>query len=398
MSDLDRLREVGQLLRPPAFEELVEIRRGRNLRARVATASTLAIAATVAVGALAATGHNDRVDPSPIDPSPSPSPTPAESFEIPAGQQTIFPDIGPGDVSGFAVLATVTNRQPQHRGAVDLTTTVNVHTDPTYYRTYCRSDDASVWFFYAFTDGGGGYSQCDEGAPGLPSPDLPVDPYIHDVTVTTFRMFITRLSPDEEACYVKSVEDCAQLYGAAQPDPGADAEFGFRMFDLQSVPPAMYLFKDRGNGEPYSFAAVSSINGDAWLLDRAVVAASDAHRLALELPASDQEHLIDVYVGVGSHKERCIEQHADEIPDQESTDHNVYEAAIEKVCGVDLRLTVEGTTVAPDGVDPTVAGHFSELGARLAAGTAHQVVVEVTRGDPRNIEYAVVVRTLTEMP
>lgn len=36
-----------------------------------------------------------------------------------------------------------------------------------------------------------------------------------------------------------------------------------------------------------------------------------------------------------------------------------------------------------------------KLGAQLAADVVHQVVVEVVRGDPRNIEYAVVVRTRT---
>jgi hypothetical protein len=39
-----------------------------------------------------------------------------------------------------------------------------------------------------------------------------------------------------------------------------------------------------------------------------------------------------------------------------------------------------------------------ELGARLEPGTGHQVEVEVVRGDPRNIQYAVVVRTRTQIP
>jgi hypothetical protein len=43
-------------------------------------------------------------------------------------------------------------------------------------------------------------------------------------------------------------------------------------------------------------------------------------------------------------------------------------------------------------------GHFSELGARLPPGVVHRVEVRVVRGDPRNIVYAVIVRTRTELP
>jgi len=147
MSDLDRLRDVGQLVRPPAFEELLEARRRRTRRARIATASALAAAATVAVGVLAATGGNLRTDPV----APSPAPTPTESFQIPTGQQTITPDIGPGDISGFDVLATVTNSQPQHVHDTELSATVTAHRDASSVLYYCRSHDVATWI--AFADG-----------------------------------------------------------------------------------------------------------------------------------------------------------------------------------------------------------------------------------------------------
>jgi hypothetical protein len=274
---------------------------------------------------------------------------------------------------------------------------VTVHTDPTYYQFYCRSADPSVWYFLGFTDGGGASERCDEGSPSLPPPDM-LEPGSNAGTLTTFRMFVARLSPEERACYRKGVEDCSKRYGTPQPLAATDAEFGFRVFDLRPAPSVLELFQDAGNGEPFQFEALSSINGVAWLVDRAVVAAPDAHRLAIELPASDPEHIVDVYVAIGPNNDRCMAQHADEIPKDDSPDHSVYAAAVDKVCGVDLRLVVDGTTIAPEEVVPVTTGHFSDLGARLSPGIDHQVEVKVIRGDPRNIRYAAVVRTRTQMP
>ncbi len=141
---------------------------------------------------------------------------------------------------------------------------------------------------------------------------------------------------------------------------------------------------------------MSTLDRVGWLVDRAVTAAPGADRLAFELPASDSDYLVDVYTGRAPHQ-RCVAQHADDLPDGESSDHNTYEAAVDRVCGVDLRLVVDGTPVSPD-EDPHAVGHFMELGARLSSGTSHQVVVEVVRGDPRNMQYAAVVRVLTQIP
>jgi len=70
MSDLDRLHEIADVVRPPAFEELLETRRRRTRRARLATASTLAVAGIAAVAALAVTGGNVRTDAPPVVPPP----------------------------------------------------------------------------------------------------------------------------------------------------------------------------------------------------------------------------------------------------------------------------------------------------------------------------------------
>ena len=161
----------------------------------------------------------------------------------------------------------------------------------------------------------------------------------------------------------------------------------------------MQLFEDAGNGEPVQFEAVSSIEGVAWLVDRAVVAAPDADRLAFELPASNTEYLVDVYDQASPHFDRCFDQHQDELPDYATTDSHVYADAVDKVCGVDLRLVIDGTTDRPGRGVPREDRPLQ--GARCPAchpASSTDVEVKVVRGDPRNIRYAVVVRTRTQMP
>lgn len=405
MSDLDRLHEIADVVRPPAFEELLETRRRRTRRARLATASTLAVAAIAAVGVLAVTGANVRTGPPPV--APSPSPTPTQLFEIPAGQQTITPDIGPGDIPGFDVLATVTNSQPEHQGDSELSATVTAHVDASSVLYYCRSHDVPTWIAYAdgdlVSDSPGAahdwwtFRACrpNESTSLAIHADLGHDGGMPQLESKTARM-VAIAPPSQE------LRDCLAGNGSGgycplpEPIASTDAEFGFRIYQDKPVPSVMQLFEDAGNGGPYSFGALSSTNGIAWLVDRAVVAAPEADRLAFELPASDTEYVVDVYETYGAHSGRCVDQHQDELPDIEP--RIPYEIAVDEVCGVDLRLVIDGTTIAPQAVDPYATGHFEELGAQLAPGTPHRVEVEVVRGDPRNIRYAVVVRTRTQMP
>lgn len=393
MSDLDQLREVGRLVRQPAFEELLDTRRHRTRRSRIATASAVAAAVAVAVGALAVTGGNVRTERPPV--APSPSPTPEERFQIPAGQQTIVPDIRPGDVRGFEALATVTNSQPQHRDDSELSATVTID-GPDSLATYCRAR-TDLWFVYDIGDGGGGYGRCSPGADTTLAPgDLDEMAWPRGrPEPRTVRMWIARSPATFLECPANPSGDCPLLVDVP-PVISPDAQFGFRIYQ-HHAPAVLRLLEDAGNGEPFDLAALSSVDGTAWLLDRAVVAGPAAERLALELPASDRDHLVDVYAGIGPHLERCRTQHADELPDIASTDSHVYQAAFDKICGADLRLVVDGRPVGPD-KDPHASGHYQELGARLSPGDDHQVVVEVVRGDPRNIQYAVVVRTRTELP
>jgi hypothetical protein len=402
MPDLDRLREVGQMVRQPAFGELLETRRRRTRRTRIATASALAAAVTVAVAALAASGGVVRSDPLPVAPSPSPTATPTERFEIPAGQQTITPDIRPGDIRGFAVLATVNNSQPGHQGDAELTTTVTSPVDGAYFSVYCRGP-SDLWYFWDRGDGGGGDGTCSPDADTTPrvlTGQLAAGGDIGELARTqrgtesiTVRMWIVRPSAAYLRCRHRDTADCE----SPQPIVSPEAKFGFGIYSHES-PRALRLFAGIADPSNYSYGAVSSVDEVAWLLDRAVAAAPDADRLAFELPASDNEYLVDVYDTFGPHFERCADQHQSELPDFESTDHSVFEAALDQLCYADLQLVIDGTPVPPDEADPVDKGHFSELGALLPPGIVHRVEVRAIRGDPRNIRYAVIVRTRTELP
>ncbi|HSV41352.1 MAG TPA: hypothetical protein VLI04_21495 [Nocardioidaceae bacterium] len=406
MSDLDRLHEIADVVRPPAFEELLETRRRRNRHTRLATASTLAVAAIAAVGVLAVTGANVRTGQPPVVPPPSPTPT--EGIEIPAGQQTIMPDIGPGDIHGFDVLATVTNSQPEHQGDSELSATVTAHVDASYVVYYCRSHDVPTWIAYAdgdlVSDSPGAahdwwtFRACrpDDSTSLASHAELGYGGGMPQLEQKTAQM-VAIAPPSQE------LRDCLAGNGSGDycplPEPIAatDAEFGFRIYEYTERP-VLQLFEDAETAEFYRFEAVSSIKGAAWLVDRAVVAAPDTDRLAFELPASNAEYLVDVYEVSSPHFDRCVDQHQDELPDYATTDSHVYGDAVDKACGVDLRLMIDGNTIAPGEVYPEKTGHFSDLGARLSPGTPHRVEVTVVRGDPRNIRYAVIVRTRTQMP
>jgi hypothetical protein len=318
---------------------------------------------------------------------------------VPAGQRTVSPDIRPGDIHGIDVLATMTNSQPAHRGATELTTTVPTHVGAAGVVTYCRAS-RDLWWFYEREDGAFGFDRCSPDADTtLQLPGYIDDEPVRDAaTPFSMRMWIARPSVAYVDCFHGPTPDCNAVYGLPQPIADPDAEFGFRIYEHRSARPVLEILDGARSGAPNVFEALSAINGVAWLVDRAVVAAPDADRLAFELPASDREYLIDVYEGSSHRFERCVKQHQDDLPDFETTQSRVYFALVDELCGADVRLIVDGSPVSRDRREQAAKDHFSELGARLSAGAVHRIEVEVARGDPRNVQYAVVVRTRTELP
>jgi hypothetical protein len=366
------------------------IQRTRRHRAVGAGTATLAVLLTLGIAATLVGGDGSRSH-QPVEPAP----TPSEKQQVPTGQRTVAPRVAPEDLRGWTVLATRTTRQPENRGASELVATVTVHSDSTYYSSYCHSDDPSVWFFIERTDGGAAWGPCDEGVATLAPPDLAETPDLWMPTPTWLRMIVSRPSVAERACYLRGTEDCRVRFGRPQPTGGTGADFGFRLFDPPPDRPTFTLF--RGPGLQHEvLMALSTIGGTPWLVDRAVVSAPDARRLTVELGPAAPARLVDVYSSP-VRPERCARRHARDVPDPAVTDTRVFEAAWNRVCGVGLRLVVDGSVV-PATSEPSEAGHFRELGALLAPGEPHTVEVTVVRGDPHTVRLAVVLRDRTTMP
>ena len=60
---------------------------------------------------------------------------------------------------------------------------------------------------------------------------------------------------------------------------------------------------------------------------------------------------------------------------------------VDRVCGARLRLLVDGRFRAPQG---DVGLEYGDPWTYAAPG-AHDVTVDVTKGDPRNVRYAVII-------
>src|SRR5262245_17757301 len=169
MSDFKRLLELTEQVPLPVFDDLLALqtRRARRTRAAVAVTTAAAVVATIAVLALSGTG--ERTQPPPVDRTPTPSPT----FAIPAGQRTISADIRPGDIHGYDVLAHVTNRQPEHRGASYLEASATVHVDGINVTFFCRGG-SDLWLVTQ-RNGGYGLTQCSPNADTGFRPREPID-------------------------------------------------------------------------------------------------------------------------------------------------------------------------------------------------------------------------------
>lgn len=396
MSELNRLLELTPQVSVPAFDEIIELQRRRARRLWVATATGVAGTLLTVVGVVTATGGTQRSDAPPVDHVPTP--TPSETFVVPAGQSVIAVDARPDEIHGWDLLADVSNTQPEHRGATILEGSATVHTEGGNGHeivSYCRGD-SDLWLVRVeYGDGGYSFDRCSPTADTSPAPIMDIAEWTgkHFAETTSARVYVSRPSQawaeGYEACYRKGEQDCVALFGVPQPLSDPPAEFGFRIYEHPAMPHVLTLLNR------FVFEALSTVGGTPWLVDQAVVSGPGADRLAFELPRTKQELLVDVYAGDGAHLQRCVEQHADELSNERVFD--AYQAARDKLCGVDLRLVVDGAAVSP-AKDPEQLGHFSQLGALLSPGVDHQVVVEVVRGDPRNIHYAVVVRVRTQLP
>ena len=385
MAEYERLLELTEQVPLPVFDDLVDLRARRSRRARAALAATTAAAVAITIGALAISGGVDRGQPPPADRTPTPTPSP--TFEIPAGQRTLRADIGPGDIHGFDVLATVTNSQPEHRGATYLEGSATVHTDGINVTYYCRGPSA-LWLV-SQRNGGYGFTECSPDADTAfrPREDIDQTTPPHLPQTLAAGAYVAHPSADwlrgYDACDRKGEGDCIALWGLPQPIADPPAEFGFRIYEHRSQHRVLKLWDGR------EFEALSTNHGDAWVVDRAEVATPRSDRLAFVLPTAQGRRLLGVFTNPSDHYWRCVELHEDLLPDHGL--HRVaWEAEADRLCGNDVRLLVDGQYTPP----PASDDFGTEWGDTLmyAGPGEHHVVVTVTRGDPRNIEYAVLIR------
>ncbi|RYP81919.1 hypothetical protein EKO23_22800 [Nocardioides guangzhouensis] len=387
MADYRQLLELTEQVPLPVFDDIINLQTRRSRRARAALAVTTVVAVVVTVGALAISGEVDRGQPPPVDRTPTPTPSP--TFEVPAGQRSLRADIGPGDVHGFDVLATLTNSQPEHRGATYLEGSATVHTEGIHVSFYCRGS-SNLWLMTQ-RNGGWGFSQCS------PDADTSFAP-VEDIYQTTPRhlpetlsaaAYVSSPSPDwltgYDACERHTASnDCFVRWGVPQPIADPPAEFGFRIYEHRSQRRVLKLW----NGA--EFEALSTSRGRAWVVDRAEFAAPRSDRLAFVLPAAKSRRLLGVFTRPTQHVDTCLKPYQDVLPDWGS--HRAeHEAEADRLCGNDVRLLVDGQYIAP----PASDDFGTDWGQALmyASPGEHHVVVTVTRGDPRNIRYAVVIRT-----
>jgi hypothetical protein len=391
VSDLDRLRDLGQRLSQPAFDELVDTRRRRTRQSRLVSAAALGVAVVTAIGVLSATGQAKRTEHPATNQSQTPTPTPNITFEVPAGQQTIVPDVGPDGIRGYDTLAILTNTQPEHLGVTQLSTTVATRAGLAFVQVYCRGSD-DLMYIYEREDGASGIGSCapDADTTLTPGYDIPDEVVSESAVALSMTMWVARPSAAWLDCWHQGTSDCNALYGVPTGIAEPPAEFGFAVFEHRPAP-ALELFQR-------SYDAVSTIRHVAWVIDRAVTAAPDAGRLAFELPASGEGYVVDVYQAQSRHFEQCRQVHRDELPDYETTQSSDYWAAVDEVCGTTLRLVVDGVPVGPDNRDAVKKGHFTALGAVVEADVVHRIEVEVVRGDPRHVRFAVIVRKRGEIP
>lgn len=378
--DLRMLAERADSIQGHAVARLAEldgrIRRARRRRAVGASLAAATLVAAVAVTA-AQLGGPDRRPQQPLERPPSLT----DTLVIPSDQTTTKADLGPGDIRGWKVLATLTNSQPEHEGAAELQATVMIHTEITYMQVYCHSADASAWYFYSVGDGGGGSGQCDQGSKSLPPFDYSPLTYSNDVaSPTTLRMFVTRLSPDAMACYQAGAEDCTDRFGAPQPLAVPDAEFGFRSYDHAPAPVVMTL---AGRG----YEAWSVKDGEPWILDRAVQSAKDADRLVTRLPAEGGGWIVGLFHEPTDHEETCARQQG--LLDYRESERARALRDRDRLCGVRFNLEVDGKFSENGGVDDASYG-YGDPWVYAAAGE-HVITVDVTHGDPRNARFFVMI-------
>lgn len=392
LEDLGRLAERAEGVDGRAADRLDEVHDkitlARRRRVGAVVASAAVVAAVVAGGTAITTMDRSQ---EPVGP-PSPSPTPSEALEIPEGQTTVEAEFGPDDIGGYQLVASRTNAQPGYRGATDLTLIGNEM--PWEGVQFCQGDPDTWWVYLVDMGGDGGprpgdgamtdgsrasFGTCSTDDPASPQrPQVENDPTERFDPVQSYnlRMFVTRpLSEAAQSCLgTTNAASCLATHGI-EPLAETDAIFGFG--DFEEVRTAYVL-------EVFEFARYRAWylaeDGVEYLIDRAVIAGADADRLVLRLPASNGRRVVGLVERETPAAERCRD---DLDIDTAFLDDEELEA-FEEHCGTELRLRVDGGRPTDNDASP-------DGQAFVPAGGEHVVTVDLVKGDPRHVQYAVVI-------
>ena len=372
MPDLDELRSLAHQLQPPSLERLADTARRRDRRAATVVAAGVAgLVATATAVVVGVTGPGD--DDSPIDPASSPTPSVAVPTGAPDQPTVSVPDVTPDDLRRWVELETVTNTDPDRAGATELRFEVPVQDRDSWEWSFFCTGDPDTWYVLVVGDGGAaGFGYCDSPIPqSLPPLPTAISPFGHSGTspkTVEVRMFVTGPIPQKHLdCFDRlSPPECLDIKPRLEPLASTDVEFGVSVFEHWA--PAVAEVGGEGVG------ALASIDGTDYVIHQ-IAQGPGGTELALDLDPAGPELLVAVLDQPTESKIECFEG--------ERACHN----------GLALRLgdrlvrLEQGTFPEP--------GDVPELSPyplyRVPAGTTGQIELRVTRGDPDNVDLAMLV-------
>jgi hypothetical protein len=106
----------------------------------------------------------------------------------------------------------------------------------------------------------------------------------------------------------------------------------------------------------------------------------------VELPASDRRRIVTVVETETTATRACADDIGIEVVDADSSRR--HQEAVQRRCVPTLRVLLDGEPAAEGSNDEFYIGQYQMV---VAPGAAHGVAVEVTEGDPRYVQYAVVI-------
>jgi hypothetical protein len=376
------------------------IQTARRRRATAGVFATAGVVVAIVAAGAALSGPSSNSDRPPVDQTPDPNPTETD-LAVPAGQTTILPEISPGDIRGWDVVGERTNEGP---GDTDLSAVVDAHGldgGQSYVEQFCHGAPSTWWVLTYDLDGVDGtveegpengnrarFGKCSQGAPStLPAATEDIDPggrslYGNSEDTYPLRMFVTEPLPAAAQRCLRWPADVYACLADHQVVPltETDATFGFGVYQHTRGPLVL-----TGMGGSLGQEALAMGGGVGYLVDRAVVSAPDAERLVVYLPASDQQRLVTVVETETSAAQRCADDIDIEVVDPDS--ERRHQETFQKRCVPILRVLLDGEPV-------DVADQDFYIGPRqtvVPPGGAHEVIVEVVKNDPRNVQYAVIV-------